>query len=107
MESTIALAVGIALVLWHLRNRRHPGWSASADGRSYILGGYSSFATSTYWLWHPPVDAWEWAFAGAWSSCGVVACALGFDALDAAAERRRAPSPAGQAIGAADPAPNR
>ena len=90
MEWTIAATVVIALGYWHLRNRRHPGWRLSGDGRSYLLSGYSVFVSSTYWLWHPPVGAWEWAFAVAWAIGGLVAFMLGFHALDRAARERQA-----------------
>ena len=85
MESTFtAVAIVVALAVWHLRNRRHPGWHASDNGRSYLLCGYSVAASSVYWLAHPPVTVWQWLFAFGWAMAGVAAFVLGFDALDRA-----------------------
>lgn len=83
--SVAAVATVLVLGLCHLRNRRHPGWLASAEGRSYFLSGYSVVGSSLYWLWSPPVDAWEWTFAGLWAMGGVAAFLLGFGALNRAA----------------------
>lgn len=86
VSSVIAAAVVLLLALWHLRNRRRPGWRTSSEGRSYLLCGYSVVASSTYWLFTPPVGTWEWVFAGAWLLAGIVAFVLGFRSIDRAAE---------------------
>ncbi|ORV92502.1 hypothetical protein AWC12_02710 [Mycolicibacterium iranicum] len=79
-----AVALVCALGLWHLRNRRHPGWRVSDSGRSYFLCGYSVAGSSLYWLAHPPVDEWQWLFALGWGLAGIVAFMRGFDALSRA-----------------------
>ncbi len=78
MESTVsALAVLAVLTAWHLRNRRHPGWLASPDGRFYIFCGYALVAIAAYWLQEAPTaTAWEWAFGNLWALAGMVAWCL-------------------------------
>lgn len=88
VSSVITAAIVLALAYWHFRNRRRPGWNASDEGRSYLLCGYSVVASSTYWLWIPPVGGWEWTFAGVWALGGLVAFVLGFNALNRAAGSR-------------------
>ncbi|KMO71175.1 MAG: hypothetical protein HZB45_21455 [Mycolicibacterium rufum] len=84
MESTVsALAVLAVLTAWHLRNRRHPGWLASPDGRFYIFCGYALVAIAAYWLQEAPTaTAWEWAFGNLWALAGMVALVLGFGHLN-------------------------
>ena len=50
LSTTAAIAVIVVLGAWHLHNRRHAGWQASADGRFYILCGYPLVAVAAYWL---------------------------------------------------------
>ncbi|VEG52378.1 Uncharacterised protein [Mycolicibacterium aurum] len=88
VSSVIAAAVVLALAIWHLLNSRHPGWDACSEGRSYLLSGYSVVASSMYWLFTPPRDAWEWIFAAGWLVAGIVAFVLGFNALNRAAGAR-------------------
>ena len=85
--STFYLVATIAVLLgWHLRNRRHPGWQASSEGRSYLLCGYSVVVTLTYWLLSASASTtWEWALAGVWALGGLGAFILGFDAMNRAA----------------------
>lgn len=96
MESTITAVLLIVLLTgWHLRNRRHPGWLASNDGRFYILCGYPLVTVAAYWLvTAPAATSWEWAFGNAWALVAMVAFVLGFNALDQATalhgERARA-----------------
>ena len=84
MESTItACVVGVTLLVWHLRNRRHPGWRASSDGRFNIYCGYSLVAIAVYWLVTAPT-AWEWAVGNVWALGAMVAFVSGFDLLNRA-----------------------
>ncbi len=78
MESTIsALAVLVALSAWHLRNRRHPGWLASSDGRFFVFCGYALVAIAAYWLQTAPTaTTWEWAFGNLWALAAMVAFVL-------------------------------
>lgn len=84
MESTVsALAVLGALSTWHLRNRRHPGWLASTDGRFFVLCGYALLAIAAYWLQSAPTaTTWEWAFGNLWALAAMVAFVLGFGHLN-------------------------
>ncbi|MDG4664261.1 hypothetical protein [Mycobacterium sp. 236(2023)] len=90
MESTLYVAATVAaLVAWHVRNRRHPGWQASDEGRSYLLCGYSVVVTLAYWLAVASDPSWEWGVAGVWALGGLAAFVLGFGAMNRAA----APNP--------------
>lgn len=91
MGSSIT-AIGLVLVLsaWHLRNRRHPGWRGSADGRFYIYLGYPFAVIGVYWLVHAPTaTAWEWAFGNAWVLAAMVLFVCGFEALNRVTASRR------------------
>ncbi|QZT63688.1 hypothetical protein [Mycolicibacterium austroafricanum] len=96
MESTItAVAIIVVLSLWHLRNRRHPGWLASDDGRFYIQCGYPLVAVAAYALVDAPTaTTWEWAIGNLWALAAMVAFVSGFEALNRAttvhAERSQA-----------------
>ena len=84
MGSTVtAVVIVVALSAWHLRNRRHPGWRASSDGRFSILCGYALVAIAAYWLESAPTaTAWEWALGNAWALAAMIAFVSGFDALN-------------------------
>jgi hypothetical protein len=84
MESTItAVAVVAVLGAWHLRNRRHPGWRASPDGRFAVLLGYPLLVIAVYWMSAAPhVTAWEWVLGNAWALAAMVSFVVGFDALN-------------------------
>jgi O-antigen/teichoic acid export membrane protein len=89
MESTVtAAAIVVGLSVWHLRNRRHPGWLASEVGRSSIFSGYLLVAIAAYWLEAAPTaTAWEWALGNLWALAGMVAFVVGFAALNRATAR--------------------
>ncbi|TRW80500.1 hypothetical protein FK535_19360 [Mycolicibacterium sp. 018/SC-01/001] len=84
MDTTItAVAVLVALTLWHLRNRRHPGWLASPQGRFFLFDGYALVAIAAYWLeTAPTTSTWEWAFGNLWALAAMVAFVLGFGHLN-------------------------
>ena len=85
MESTLYVAATVAaLFALHLRNRCHPGWQLSDEGRSYLLCGYSVVATLAYWLTSGPAVWWDWGLCGVWALGGVAAFILGFAALNRA-----------------------
>ncbi|MDW5612023.1 hypothetical protein [Mycolicibacterium sp. D5.8-2] len=96
MESTItAVVIIVVLSLWHLRNRRHPGWLASDDGRFYVLSGYPLVAVAAYALTAAPTaTTWEWALGNLWALAAMVAFVWGFESLNRAtalhAERSQA-----------------
>lgn len=83
MESTvIALVLIIGLSAWHLRNRRHPGWLASSEGRFFIESGYLLVVIAAYWLVAAPTaTAWEWALGDLWAFGAMVSFVKGFDSL--------------------------
>lgn len=89
MESTItAIAIVVGLSVWHLRNRRHPGWLASEAGRSSIFAGYFLVAIAAYWLeTAPTATAWEWALGNLWALAAMVSFVAGFASLDRATAR--------------------
>ncbi len=84
MSSTLtALAVLAALSIWHLHNRRHPGWRASSDGRFNIFCGYALVAIAAYWLTSAPTaTAWEWVLGNLWALAAMLAFVTGFGALN-------------------------
>jgi len=84
MTSTIsAIAVVAVLSAWHLHNRKHAGWRASADGRFYLFCGYALIAIAAYWLvTAPTATAWEWAFGNIWALAAMVAFVFGFGHLN-------------------------
>ena len=84
MSSTIAaIAVVVLLSAWHLHNRRHAGWSVSADGRFYIGLSYPLVAIAAYWLvTAPAVTDWEWALGNGVALVAVLSCVAGFGALN-------------------------
>ncbi|MBX7434441.1 hypothetical protein JDV09_20400 [Mycobacterium sp. Y57] len=90
MSSTItAIAVIALLVIWHARNRRHPGWCASSDGRSHIYCGYALVMIASYWLVSAPTGTtWEWALGNAWLLAAMVAFVAGFENLNRATAQR-------------------
>ncbi|WP_082947888.1 hypothetical protein [Mycolicibacterium monacense] len=53
-EPATAVVTLVLLGLWHLSNRRHPGWQVSADGRFFILSGYPTLMIAVYWLTTAP-----------------------------------------------------
>lgn len=83
MNSTVtALAIIVGLSAWHVRNRRHPGWLASDDGRFFIYCGYLLVSIAAYWLVSAPTaTTWEWALGNAWALAAMVSFVKGFDAL--------------------------
>ncbi|MGE2713314.1 hypothetical protein ACQI4L_04575 [Mycolicibacterium litorale] len=79
-----AVVIVVVLGLWHLHNRRHPGWGSSADGRFFVLSGYPAFAIAVYWLTAAPSGtAWEWAVGNGWAVVSMVSFVYGFNALNA------------------------
>ncbi|MHA0286148.1 hypothetical protein ACXYX3_06795 [Mycobacterium sp. C3-094] len=86
MDTTVtALAVLVALTLWHLRNRRHAGWLASADGRFFVFSGYALVAIAAYWLQSASTaTTWEWAFGNLWALAAMVSFVAGFGHLNRA-----------------------
>lgn len=84
MESTAtAIAVLVVLTGWHLHNRRHPGWRASAEGRFNIYSGYFLVMIAVYWLTSAPtMTDWEWALGNVWALGAMTAFVYGFGALD-------------------------
>lgn len=84
MESTIAaIALVVALSAWHVHNRRHPGWRASADGRFNILCGYALVVFAVYWLVSAPTATdWEWALGNLWALGAMLAFVTGFGSLN-------------------------
>ncbi|KWX60313.1 hypothetical protein [Mycobacterium sp. NAZ190054] len=85
LSTTAAIAVIVGLSAWHLYNRRHPGWQASADGRFFIRCGYPLVAVATYWLTTAPTaTTWEWAMGNAWALAAVMSFVAGFNALNRA-----------------------
>ncbi|MDY6999452.1 MAG: hypothetical protein SW019_22905 [Actinomycetota bacterium] len=89
MSSTItAIAVSVALTVWHVFNRRQPGWHASVDGRLTIYCGYCLVIIASYWLvTAPTATTWEWVLGNAWALAAMVAFVSGFGALRRAAAR--------------------
>ena len=91
MSSTIAAILTVAvLAVWHLRTRRHPCWSATADARFYIVAGYPAVAIAVFWL----VDAttatgWDWALGNLWALVAMVSFVYGFNALHRACEQQQ------------------
>lgn len=84
MGSTfLAVAIVAALLAWHRRNRRHPGWHASDAGRFYVYCGYSLVTVAGYWLSSAPsATTWEWAFGNLWTLAAMVSFVWGFDTLN-------------------------
>ena len=91
MSSTVAaILTVVALTGWHLRTRRHPCWSASADGRFYIVAGYPAVALAVFWLvGAATTTGWEWAIGNAWALAAMVSFVYGFNALRRAASSSR------------------
>lgn len=88
-----AVATLVLLGLWHLRNRRHPGWRVSADGRFFVLSGYPTLMIAVYWLTTAPSDtAWEWALGNAWTIVSMVLFVYGFNALNTVPHRQQSVS---------------
>lgn len=89
MESTLfAVAMVSALLAWHRRNRRHPGWHGSDAGRFYVYCGYSLVAVAGYWLYSAPhTTTWEWALGNMWALVAMVSLVWGFESLNRAAAR--------------------
>ncbi|WP_024448530.1 hypothetical protein [Mycolicibacterium iranicum] len=89
MGSTfLAVAIVATLLIWHRRNRRHPGWHASDAGRFYVYCGYSLVAVAGYLLCSAPhTTTWEWAFGNLWTLAAMVSLVWGFESLNRAAVR--------------------
>ena len=80
--SVAAVAIVLVLGLCHLRNRRHPGWLASPEGRLYVISGYPLTAVAAYWLTAAPTaTSWEWALGIAWTLAAMVSFVHGFGLL--------------------------
>ncbi|MET0701839.1 MAG: hypothetical protein ABWY93_19475 [Mycobacterium sp.] len=91
-----AIATVAALLVCHLRIRRHPSWPVSSDGRFYIYCGYPMVALAVYWLTGSPTSTgWEWALGNAWALVAMVSFVYGGNALNAASLQQQA---AAQAI---------
>ncbi|WP_099020375.1 hypothetical protein [Mycolicibacterium palauense] len=84
MVSTITALAAVALLLaWHLHNRRHPAWTASADGRFYVTLGYPLVMVAIYWMVSAPTAlAWEWALGNAWALVAMMSFVYGFGCLN-------------------------
>lgn len=89
MESIVtATMLIVGLSVWHLRNRRLPGWRASDEGRFFICSGYPLLAIAMFWLVSAPsATAWEWALGNAWALASMVLFVKGFDALHSVTAR--------------------
>jgi hypothetical protein len=100
MSSTIAGILTVAvLAAWHLRTRRHPGWSASADARFYIGMGYPALAIAIYWLVQSTTTTgWEWAIGNLWALVAMISFVYGFNALHRACEQHQRASRAIESI---------
>jgi ABC-type Fe3+ transport system permease subunit len=100
MESHIAgIITVVALCAWHLRTRRHPGWSVSADARFYITAAYPSVAIAVFWLVESTTTtSWEWVIGNVWALVAMISFVYGFDALNAASAQRRSVSRALESI---------
>jgi uncharacterized membrane protein len=85
MNSTIAgIAVIVAIGAWHLRNRRHPRWRSSRDGRFYVTLGYPFLAVAVYFLaGAADGSGLDWILANAWALVSTCLFVYGFQALDA------------------------
>lgn len=82
---TVAILVG-----WHLRTRRHPGWTISATGRFCITTGYPAVAIAVYWLSQATdTHDWEWALGNLWALGAMVLFVYGFNALREACEQQK------------------
>lgn len=82
ISSVVAVVIVISLGLWHVHNRRHPGWLASPDGRFHVLSGYALAAVAAYWLAAAPTaTTWEWALGNAWALVAMVSFVHGFALL--------------------------
>ncbi|WP_197374167.1 hypothetical protein [Mycolicibacterium baixiangningiae] len=89
----------VALGLWHLHNRRHPGWQVSSDGRFFVLSGYPTLVIAMYWLTGAPSNtAWEWALGNAWTVVSMVSFVYGFNALNAVPRHQQSVSRAIESI---------
>lgn len=94
-EPATAVVTLVLLGLWHLSNRRHPGWQVSADGKFFILSGYPTLMIAVYWLTTAPSNtAWEWALGNAWTIVAMVSFVYGFNALNAVPLRQQSVSEA-------------
>jgi hypothetical protein len=97
--SIVAVVAVVVLTAWHLRTRRHPSWSVSADGRFFIYMGYPMVAIAAYWLTaSPTATAWEWALGNLWALAAMISFVYGFNALNRATVHRRAGSRAIETI---------
>ena len=102
-EPVTAVATLVVLALWHLHNRRHPGWRVSADGRFFIFSGYPTLMIAMYWLTTAPSNTtWEWALGNAWTIASMVSFVYGFNALNAVARRQQSVSQAIESLSLAD-----
>jgi hypothetical protein len=101
-----AITTVMILSLWHLRTRRHPSWTVSADGRFNIFCGYLMVTLAVYWLTDSPTStAWEWALGNLWACAAMISFVFGFNALNGASRRRRTAARAIESI--PQPAPDR
>lgn len=100
MDSAIAAILTVAVLAgWHLRTRRHPCWSASADARFYIVAGYPTVAIAVFWLVEATTTTgWEWAIGNLWALAAMVSFVYGFNALHRAREQQHQTSQAIESI---------
>lgn len=100
MGSTLAAIITLlGLLGWHLRTRRHPSWSVSADARFYIYSGYPLVAIAVFWLTKATTGTdWEWAIGNVWAFIAMVMFVRGFNALSVAAADRHSASHAIESI---------
>ncbi|MBV5245404.1 hypothetical protein KUF57_17825 [Mycolicibacterium sp. PAM1] len=104
VSSIAAVAIVVVLGIWHLHNRRNPGWLASPDGRFYVSSGYALVAIAGYWLVAAPTaTTWEWAAGNAWALVAMVAFVRGFDLLRHVTVAHAEPSQLLESIDAGSP----
>lgn len=85
MPTLVACFALVAMVVWHMRTRRHPGWQLSRDGRYFISLGYPLLMIGIYWLVEAPnATTWEWVLGYFWPLAAMVTFVHGFGALDSA-----------------------
>lgn len=84
MTSTVSAIVVLSILLvWHMHNRRHPGWRASSDARSTIFCGYALVIFAVYWLVEAPTaTGWAWAVGNFWALAAMMAFVNGFRTLN-------------------------
>jgi hypothetical protein len=107
-STTVAVLVLVMLGLWHLRDRRRPGWAVSASARGYLNSACLLVVIAVYWLTEASsVTGWEWAAGNLLLLAAVTSTVLGYNALAAATRRQALRSQALESIGDPQPAGTR